>query len=346
MKSIKIFLASTLLLAFGSLLLSAGTGINFAPTMGIVTALNIVGNIVAPITNTVAMTGLRQDLWERELINKFRFVGSWLNVIPNKNNWVNNDIINLAEIGADPNVLIDNAAYPIATAGRTDDNIPVSLKKFETENTEITSDELYALPYDKEGSVIRQHREVLEEEIAAFGLYSLAPEAVTADMPILRTSGPADGTRKRLIVADIIALKKEYDDRKIPMRGRHLVLSTEHVQDLLLVSEVFEKQYQNITDGKINNMYSFNIWEDLQEVIYTNVDVKAAFGAVQGATDRLASVAFHEKHTARARGTVEMFRRDRKLDPENRKTVVGFELRHIVTRTSDKGAAALVSGIV
>src|SRR5690606_38542778 len=105
-------------------------------------------------------------------------------------------------------------------------------------------------PYDKPGSVSRQHRETIEETSGEHGLHICAPQADTASTPVLQSSGPDDGTgRARLISADLIRLKKAYDDLKIPKMGRILILCNEHIQDLLLEDQDFKNQYQNHKEG-------------------------------------------------------------------------------------------------
>ena len=183
---------------------------------------------ISTITNGLPVLGMaaaKLELTERELINHFRHEGSWLQRVPSKNQWVGNDVIKLNHIGADPNVLINNSTYPIAVAARPDSNTAISLFKYSTENTEVSNDELYALPYDKVGSVQRQHRETLEEQTLSHALHSLAPVANTAKTPIIETTGNDDGTgRKRLTSKDLINYKKKLDNLKIPKKGRVLVL--------------------------------------------------------------------------------------------------------------------------
>ena len=286
----------------------------------------------------------KKELAERELIKHFRHTGTWLERVPGKNQWVGNDVIRLNEIGADPEVLIDNNTYPIAVSTRTDTSTAISLHKYETENTAITDDELYALPYDKPGSVQEQHRETLEEATQAHALHSLAPVANTASTPVLETTGPDDGTgRLRLIYADLVRFKKALDDLKIPKKGRILVLCSDHVSDLLLEDKALQNQYQNHKDGALTMNYcGFELYEDVYAPEYDGNLDKIAYDSVTSGTR--ASVVFHAKTTAKARGTVTRYQREAKDDPENRQTVVGFRLWFIAIPTRLLGQGAIVSG--
>lgn len=292
--------------------------------------------------------GLLKELWTGELIKKFRFVGKWLSAVPSANQYVNNNTIHMVDVGADPNVLIDNTVYPIATAGRTDVDVAVALKKFDTENTKITEDELYALPYDKKGSVITQHREVLEQTTAKYGLYSLTPAAESGSTPLIDTTGASDGgaqPRKRMKVDDIVEAKAAMDALEIPEEGRILILCSAHVRDLLLASQLFKDQYHNIVSGKLHNLYGFRVFTDVYNAVYTGVNKKAYGAAAIPATDRDVSTFFFAPRTFKARGTVTMFSRLATEDPENRESVVGFRLHHIVLPKKTEGFGVIASTV-
>jgi hypothetical protein len=287
----------------------------------------------------------KRELREKELIKHFRHKGTWLETIPSKNKWVNNDVIKLNEIGGDPEVLINNNTYPIAVNSRTDSSIAIALYKYDTTNTKITKDEMYALPYDKPGSVQEQHRMALEEKTEEHALHSLAPMGNTTDTPVITTTGPDDGTgRKRLVYKDLVNLKTKLGLLKVPKKGRVLVLSAQHVADLLIEDKALNIQYQNHKEGAIVKNYAgFEIYESVYSPEYdaTTLD-KIPFGSAT--TGKQASVVFYRPATAKARGSVEVFMREAKNDPENRETVLGMRLYMIAIPLKKKGQAAIISG--
>ncbi len=218
---------------------------------------------IAPIQIPgTAFMALQKELWTGELIKHFRHDAVFLSRIASRNNYVQNNAIHLVDLGADPNVLINNTTYPINSVGRTDEDVVISLDKFDTENTIITDDELYALPYDKPGSVIEQHRAVLEERTSEKAAHSLCPQAATGDTPVVFTSGASNGetnARKRMTVSDIANAKRFLDNLKVPLVGRELVLSSLHVWDLLLTEQRFKDQWYNIQNGQPVNMFGFTV---------------------------------------------------------------------------------------
>ena len=291
--------------------------------------------------------GILKELWTGELIKNFRHEAEFLSRIANRNDFVNNNAIHMADIGADPEVLVNNTTYPIETAGREDSDIVIALDKFDTTNTKITDDELYALPYDKGGSVLEQHREVLEEKTAEKAAHSLSPAVATH----LTTGGTNGETapRKRLLPADIIRLKKWMDDLKIPKKNRELVLCNEHVQDLLLVDEKFAKQYQDMEQGKVLNMYGFLISEFVANPKYKTVNTvvtKKAWGTASDAVnDMAASFFYYIPRAVQARGTAQMYNDKAENNPQTRESVVGFRLYHICLPKKTTGFGAIASAI-
>lgn len=294
-----------------------------------------------------------KELFLAVLIDKLRASHSWLAMLKDESSFVGNNVIHLNEIGADPDVLINNTIYPIPTATREDNGLPLALNKYDTTNTRVSVDELYALPYDKQGSVIAQHKAKMEEFMGAHGLYTIAPQTGTTSMPILVTTGPNDGTgRLMLIPADLIRLQKVYDDAKIPKAGRMLVLSNEHTSDLLIATlstnPFLATQFQNIaTGGLAPVLYGFMLHQDLYAPVYNlTTKTRKAFGSASAATDSTGSVAFSAPDCFRALGTAQMFFRDASIDPENRSSVAGFQVYGVAAPYTRRSQTAILSGKV
>ena len=304
-----------------------------------------VGMSFMPMPQGVTSAVVLRQMWETALIEAFRSNQSWLGRIPRKDQYVGNNAINLVEIGADPAVLINNTIYPIASAQRVDDTLILALNKYDTENTIVTHDELYAIPYDKEGSVVRQHRDVLMERTGEHGLYLLAPGTDSVNTPVLNTSGANDGTgRLRLLSADLIKLKSRLDNLKVPKQGRILVLCSEHVSDLLLEDQSFQLRYNNTQEGTIlGRFYGFDVYEDVYHPVY-NAGVKKAFGAAPAGGDRNASTVFYAPRAFQASGSVEMFSQDKFENTTHRQGEVGFRMYNIVAPMKNIGFGAVVSG--
>lgn len=292
---------------------------------------------------------LVNELNETFILKKFGHLGTWIQEVMSKDNWVGNNIISIPKRKGDnaPTVLINNNVYPIASSNREDERVVVSLNKYDTENREVSHDELYAVAYDKEGDVNLELKEELESKTVDHALYSISPLQNSTDTPVLETTGEDDGTgRKRLCKKDIITYKGKLDNRSVPLKGRVLVLSTVHANDLLLEDAAFEKGYHNRVDGTISkNYYSFIVYEEVYTPTYGAVSkAKQAFGSVT--PGRNSSIVFHKECVVKAKGTVTRYAADAKTNPKYRKTEVGYRLWFGCFAIQDVGQGAIIDGAV
>lgn len=281
---------------------------------------------------------LPKEVWTGELVKRFREMPSFLEQIKDYSDKVEgNKTIHLVSVGADPSVLINNTTYPIATAGRTDGDIAITLHKFDTTNTEVTDDEIHALAYDKIASVNESHVDALGEGTHDMAIHSLAPATDTTATPIVEAAGVT------LAMADLRSLKKKFDAAKFPKKGRCLVLCPTHVEQLCAVNETFEKQYSlDNKEGKIGRLYGFDIYEYTETPVYI-AKVKSAFGAAAVGGEKESSIAYCASRMFKANSKAKRYMRDAENDPENRKTVIGYNMRHIAMPKTNAAIGALVS---
>ncbi|MDR1370933.1 MAG: hypothetical protein LBJ72_12550 [Dysgonamonadaceae bacterium] len=348
MKRIVLMLALTVNFIIGG---TVAAFVGAPPVLG-----GIALNGVALLSPLFGIDGLRAgvytEVWTGEMIKAFRTsvesIG-WLNKIRSYDQYAENDVIHFVDIGGDPTVLINNTTYPIGIESLADADKAISLDKYQTKATRITDDELYAISYDKMGSVIERHKEVINEKKYAKALAALAPASDTAATPVILTTGTdsTDGTKKTITRADIIALKKAFDKQKIPTAGRVLVLCSDHVNDLLLHDQKFADQYYNYTTGKISNLYGFEVYEYEDCPYYTvSTKTKLPFGTAPSATtDRQASVAFYAPRMMKAAGSTKAYLSEAKDNPTTQENLANFRHYFICLPLKNAAIGAIVSAI-
>lgn len=282
---------------------------------------------------------------EREMLKQLRHEHTWVQEIPSKQKWVNQDVIKIPKRGDAPKVLINNTQYPIAKSKRQDTHILLTLNKFDTENTIVTLDELYALPYDKVSDVQMQHRETLEDETMEYGLYGIPPtkKDESENLFIIETTGAdrGDGSRK-LVKKDVRRLQEKMNKAGIAKKGRILVLCDEHETDLYDEDAQFENKMANHKEGKPAPMlYGFKVYTDSTTPEYDDNLEKLPYQSVS--VGRKSSVVFHKKATAKATGTVKRIALPADMNPEERENVIGYQLYHVIVAYGVEGSAAIVS---
>ena len=332
------------LFKFSSLLISLIAGLLIAGPLG---AIAGVGFSLIPKGETGLMADLFPEVWTGEMVKKFRHddAASFLEKVPSYDQYAMNDVIHLVDVGADPDVLINNTTYPIDVQELPDQDIAISLNKFQTKATKVTDDELFAIVYDKMASVLERHRAVIAETKHDMALHAFGPASHTANTPIVVTTGAADGQRKKLKREDLISLKKGFDAKKIPVKGRILVLCTDHVNDLLEFDQKFRDQYYNYESGKIANMYSFEVHEYPNAPYYDGVlATKKAFGSTPTDTDFQASVAFYAPRMFKAAGTTKTYQSRAADNPTTQENLMNFRHYYIALPKKQEAIGAIISG--
>lgn len=337
---------------FSKLIINMFIGVVLAQFLGVPEAYGAIGGAVVPLAAGAFMPkdalceGVFTEIWTGELVKKLRggLTASWLDGVSDYSAAVNNEVVHLVDVGGDPDVLINNTTYPIAAQELEDGDIALGLDKFQTKKTTVSDDQLFAISYDKIGSVIERHGDAIT--IAKFkkAAHAVAPQSDTETTPVIPTSGEAgaDG-RKKLTRKDIIALKRKLDAQGYPAVGRRLVLCSDHVNDLLEEDQKFRDQYYNYTSGKIANMYGFEVYEFENCPFYTKEGTKVAFKTTPGGTDHQASFCFYTKRLFRAQGSTKMYYKDAATNPDNQANEVNFRHYYVVLPKKNEAIGAIYS---
>lgn len=337
---------------FSKLIINMFIGVVLAQFLGVPEAYGAIGGAVVPLAAGAFMPhgalceGVFTEIWTGELVKRLRggLTASWLDGVSDYSAAVNNEVVHLVDVGGDPDVLINNTTYPIAAQELEDGDIALGLDKFQTKKTAVSDDQLFAISYDKIGSVIERHGDAIT--IAKFkkAAHAVAPQSDTETTPVIPTSGEAgaDG-RKKLTRKDIIALKRKLDAQGYPAVGRRLVLCSDHVNDLLEEDQKFRDQYYNYTSGKIANMYGFEVYEFENCPFYTKEGTKVAFKTTPGGTDHQASFCFYTKRLFRAQGSTKMYYKDAATNPDNQANEVNFRHYYVVLPKKNEAIGAIYS---
>jgi len=299
------------------------------------------------------MAGLLKEIWISQLMETYDQVPSFLNVpgIQDMSAMVNNNTINLAEAGVDPDVLVNNTTYPVAISERTDTPLALPLDYFDTENTVVRNSEAVQLAYAKLESVIRRHRQALVNKTAHKASHALTPAADSAFTPVIGTTGADDGNGIKIMTeADVFLLGEKMDDIDAPEDSRFLSLHSKHWNQLVANSPTLKEQRYRQTLGVINRDFmelaGFKILKYRSAAVFNkNTGAKVAYGAAAApATDTISSFAFVASEVMKALGSVDMF--ERLADPEARGDIVGFQQRFISLPLRDKFIAAIYGAAV
>lgn len=344
-KEIVKFVTGTLVNVLMSIIILFLLGVPNAGFWGLIVGIVLPMALGKFLPKGAALEGVYTEVWTGELVKQLRggMTASWLDGVSDYSAAVNNEVVHLVDVGGDPDVLINNTTYPIAAQELEDGDIALGLDKFQTKKTAVSDDQLFAISYDKMGSVIERHGDAIT--IAKFkkAAHALAPNSNTAKTPVVPTSGEDDNGRKKCTRKDIIALKRKLDALQVPTAGRRLVLCSDHVNDLLEDDQKFRDQYYNYTTGKIANMYGFEVYEFENCPYFTKEGTKVPFKNSPSGTDHQASFCFYTKRVFRAQGSTKMYYRDAQTNPDYQQNEVNFRHYYIVLPKKMEAIGAIYS---
>ena len=338
-----------------AVLFNCVTGIVIAYVLG-VSALAVAGVLCIAgavlydvIPSGVLREGVFTEIWTGELVKKLRgkMSGTWLDGIPDNSSIVDNDVIHLVDVGVDPDVLINNTTYPIDLQALNDQDIPVSLDKFQTKVTPITDDELYACSFDKIQRVKDAHATALSEAMVKKAAHAMCATSNSETTPVLETSGDADAVsgRKKMTIDDVLAMKRAMDNLGVPVEGRRLVLCSDHVNDLLETAQVFREQYNiDRNNGTVGHLYGFDVYEFDGTPLYNDEGVKKAVDAVADDGEFHCSFAFHVPRVFKATGSTKMYYSEASTDPEYQRNKINFRQMFIAMPKKQDAGVVMVSG--
>ncbi len=281
------------------------------------------------------MAGVFKEIFAAVILSLFYPDGSWLNELTNMDHMVDNNTINLAEVGADPDVVENNNVWPLTPSQRTDTGIRIPLATFDTKPAHVTNVEEMETSYNKVESVSTQHASTLRKKASMSAAFNIAPASHTATTPVLKTTGAdrGDGT-KALTFRDITELSLAFDAGDLPQEGRILLLNPTHKADLK--NEDMKLYKQMMTDKEIDG---FKIYTYTGNPKYNaSSGAKMPYGSATGA---VTSVAFVKSEVMRAMGTIEGEPEKRWAD--YRGWLLGFQMRFVAMPFRSYGVGAIYS---
>lgn len=244
------------------------------------------------------MAGLNKEIWEKQIQEQFIPKNDFLQDGVDYSLFTTNDAINVPVSGG----LIAaqfNPTLPMTVTTRTDINNPVTMHDLATQPTRITNPETVELSYDKMESVIRSHRDSLQQAIGNRTLYEIAPAADATGLPVIEATGTAtSGNPKPITKDDIARLAEIFDSNNFP-QGRTLVLTPFQFWNLVNNDTALQNQYSYASkEGEITGVllyyYGFKIRMRTGTPNYTQTLTKQAFGT-NDANSRQAAIAYVDK---------------------------------------------------
>lgn len=293
------------------------------------------------------------DVWVNRVIQNLttQNVAPWLDGIPELDTTVAEmgsgeasemNVIHIPRTNFNPNVLVNNTAYPIALQAYTDDEVVVALDKYVTEVTTLSDDKIIGASYNVIDPATNGHVRAINAKKFKKAIHAIAPTSDAASTPVIVCTGDVVNGLPTLRYEDLVALKERLDLDEVSAEGRRLVLSTTHYNNLLLDRKNFGDKLVNYNTGMPAPVIAgFELFQYAGNPLFTSVGVKKAFGAVKAAGDRQASVAFWTGAIAKKTGMTKQYFADAKLSPTTQSNQLNYRHYFIAVPFEAKGVAAI-----
>lgn len=256
---------------------------------------------------------LNKEIWESAIVEGLFADNSFLARALNHSPFANFKTVHVPNAGSAPAVTKNRSEYPAQAGNRQDYDLTYNLNEFTTEPIHITNIEEVELSYDKRSSILGATQAALKEAVAKDVLKAWVPSGYT----LVKTTGDAvahhlpsqTGNRKKLTLADIVAVKKEFDKANLPQDGRCFLLDYEMYSELLdALSAVQSNAFLASADtarGIVGKLYGFDFY--MRSEVLRTVAAGTSLSSGTNATDQAAGIAWSDKFVSVAQGAVEIF---------------------------------------
>jgi len=234
----------------------------------------------------------------------------------NDSAFVDNDSVQLPHAGAIPTVELDRTSKGTASK-RTDAPSEYKLHEFSTDPTWLQYSEALVVAYDKRASILSEHVLALNTAIAD---YMAAAWGGSASVAVIRTTGgdrpvsgvpTGTGNRKRIVLADLQAVQKAFNEANIPQAGRYAVITPAMMEDLLQIAEVKSADFNNakpLVEGTVGRFLGIDFYVRSKVNIFTTGGTIRPYGsATTAVTDCAGAIFWHKDFVRRAEGGNKVF---------------------------------------
>jgi hypothetical protein len=260
--------------------------------------------------------GLEVVAWQRLIKGELFKDNAFLNTATKTDQYVNHKTVVIPQSGAASNVEVNRSVYPATATRRTDTDITYDVKEYTTDPRHITDKEMKELSYAKMQDMVRQDMATLKETVADDVIYEWAVNAAAAHKVAstgAASQATADGaTGNRLIAsrADLRKLRLLFNLQNLPQEGRHIILPSNQLDQLLSdkeLEQIYHQQITNVREGQLPRLYGFQIHERSRVLTLNGSQTIMARGAANSAADTEAAIAYHSTTVERALGEIKAF---------------------------------------
>ena len=283
----------------------------------------------------VLFEGLAAEVWISDVMQQFYPDNHFLSAVRDLSSLVDANTINLADAGADPDVLVNNTVYPIGIVDASDYPLAIPLKTYDTKNSVVRNAVAIELAYDQRALYVNKHQKALLKRMGMDAAWAYAP---TQDDSTKSNKVISLGANDSVVDA-LIDMQAAYNNYDADGEDRVVIFAPNHLAQIAKENKVL---YKAIMAEPGSVFYGFKVFTYSKLPAYiTATGVKAAFGAAfDPAVHSQSSVCFLGSEVMKAMGTMEFF--SRLKDPEARGDIFGYQARFTASSFRNKYLGAII----
>ena len=277
---------------------------------------------------------LNKEIWLNDIVKDFWPNDSFVTKSRDHSAFVEGKTVHVPNAGTPAAVTKNLNSFPATVGSRSDNDLSYSMGIFYAAPVVLNHAEDVELSYNKRASITEQSQAALREAVAADILYNWVPSSPTT----VATTGSnatahihgATGNRKKITLADIKTVKKQFDADNVPQEGRFILLDSEMYNQLLdALSDAATLNFLAGADpekGVLGQYMGFSFMMRSKVLkTATGGTLKDWATANEAATDCAAGLAWQQDCVSRAMGDVDAYTTEN--DPAYYGDVLSFNMR-------------------
>jgi hypothetical protein len=264
---------------------------------------------------------LEKEVWTVDIADNLYPANEAYQQSIDDSSYLQNGVVHTPIAGTQPRAVKNPSVFPLIITERVDVDATYNVDTYATLPVLLPDDETIELSYDKRQSLLSDHVNALNTEIADDMYLTWAAANGNTNANIVTTTGATarnvyktgqTGTRKPIVRGDVEEVARIMDRMEVPNDGgRILLVDSDMLKDLRLIDQYLNADYMNrmgldLANGQAGSILGFRIYIRSRVVAYTKTTFlkkKPVDGLA--ADDSLACLAFHRSFVRKAMGNRE-----------------------------------------
>ncbi|MDI3319134.1 hypothetical protein [Pinibacter soli] len=308
-------------------------------------AVNCIGITMAKVkqaTGMVFFDGLAQEVWLADVLQDFYPSNHFLSAARDLSSLCDNEAINLAEVGADPDVLVNNTVWPIPYTVAADSPLKILLKTYDTTSSVVRNAVAIEQAYDQRAIYVQKHQRALLKKLGMDAAWAYG--VATADSTKSNTITELNANDS--FIDAVIDKQTEYADMDADTEDWIAIYTPAH---MAMIAKEDKKLYKAIMAKPGDVFYGFKTYTYSKNPYYITaanapggVATKAGYGAAfNPAVHKKSSLFCLGSEIMVAQGGFEFF--SRMKDPDYKGDIFNYQMRGVAAPLRNKHLGAIIA---